>query len=130
MGTSILLGFMLAALPVAGAITGAPIDLRHVTISAGSVTLALASQPALALAWAGSAAICGVLLVGLVNLTVGFGCALATALRADGLPVRRALPLLASTLRDVLRRPWSYLLPVDRSERKTIDVRTDPMGTG
>jgi site-specific recombinase len=111
LGTAIALGFMLAALPVVGAITGLPCDLRHVTISAGSVTMALASQPEALASSIGIAAIAGVLLVGLINILVGFSCALFTALRADGQPIRSAFPLLRRIVGDALRRPLAYVLP-------------------
>ena len=111
LGTAIILGFMLAALPVVGAITGLPCDLRHVTISAGSVTMALASHPEALASSFGIAAIAGVLLVGVINILVGFSCALFTALRADGQPIRSALPLLRRIAADALRRPLAYLLP-------------------
>lgn len=117
LGTAIALGFMLAALPVFGTITGLPCDLRHVTISAGSVCMALAADPAQAVGRAGIAAGIGVLLVGLTNILVGFTCALFTALRADGQSTSSAFPLLAHIARDALRRPLGYLLPIDRQGR-------------
>lgn len=128
LGTSLALGFMLAALPVIGMITGLPCDLRHVTISAGSVSVALASLPGETLRQAGLAAIVGVLLVGTINILVGFTCALFTALRADGQPIRTALPLLLDIARDALRRPFSYVLPIDRSERPTMAMPALPPG--
>ncbi|MCK6491443.1 MAG: site-specific recombinase [Planctomycetes bacterium] len=119
-GTAVLLGFMLAALPAIGRFTGLPCDLRHVTISAGSVAMALAGEPARLLAPAGLAAVAGVLLVGGINIVVGFTCALLTALRADGLPARSALPLLRALAGDVLRRPLAYLLPLRRGPAGTV----------
>lgn len=119
-GTAVLLGFMLAALPVIGAFTGLPCDLRHVTISAGSVAMVLASEPQRIMEPAGMAAITGVLLVGGINIAVGFACALATALRADGLPVSGTLAVGWEVAKDALRRPLAYLLPLRRGPAGTV----------
>lgn len=126
LGTSIALGFMLAALPVIGTVTGLPCDLRHVTISAGSVSVALAALPGEVLSRAGVTAILGVLLVGTINILVGFTCALFTALRADGQPISSVFPLLRDIVRDALCRPFSYVLPIDRSERSTTTIPIQP----
>jgi site-specific recombinase len=74
------LGFMLGAVPAAFAIFSLPVEIRHVTVSTGSVALAVArgdASPAdIAFAWL------GVLVIGLVNLAVSFLLALGLALRA------------------------------------------------
>lgn len=119
-GASVLLGFMLAALPVIGRFTGLPCDLRHVTISAGSVGMALASLPECLVQANGIAAMIGVLAVGCLNILIGFTCALVTALRADGLPIASALPFLTIVVRDAIRHPLAYLLPIGESA----EVRT------
>jgi site-specific recombinase len=74
------LGFMLGGIPAAFAIAQLPVEIRHVTVSTGSVALALAagagtrSEIALAVG--------GVLLIALVNVVVSFVLALWLALRA------------------------------------------------
>jgi site-specific recombinase len=119
-GASVLLGFMLAALPVIGRFTGLPCDLRHVTISAGSVGMALASLPECLVQTSGIAAMVGVIAVGCLNILIGFTCALVTALRADGLPIASAVPFLAIVVRDAVRHPLAYLLPIgDPAEIRT-----------
>jgi site-specific recombinase len=74
------LGFMLGAVPAAFAIAHLPVEIRHVTVSTGSVALALATG-------AGSAseiwlAIGGVFVIAVVNVCVSFVLALWLALRA------------------------------------------------
>jgi site-specific recombinase len=74
------LGFMLGSIPAAFAIASLPIEIRHVTVSTGSLALAIAQGE-------GSKsdilfASVGVLVIGIVNVTVSFILALWLALRA------------------------------------------------
>jgi site-specific recombinase len=74
------LGFMLGGIPAAFAIAQLPVEIRHVTVSTGSVALALAagagtrSEIALAVG--------GVIVIAFVNVVVSFVRALWLALRA------------------------------------------------
>jgi site-specific recombinase len=74
------LGFMLGGIPAAFAIAQLPVEIRHVTVSTGSVALALSAgagtRGEIALA------VGGVVLIGLVNVVVSFVLALWLALRA------------------------------------------------
>jgi site-specific recombinase len=75
------LGFLLGGVPAAFALAALPVEIRHVTVSTGSVAIAIAtgagtrSEVALA--------ITGVLAIGLVNVVVSFALALWLALRAS-----------------------------------------------
>lgn len=74
------LGFMLGGIPAAFAIAQLPVEIRHVTVSTGSVALALSAgagtRGEIALA------IGGVVVIALVNVVVSFVLALWLALRA------------------------------------------------
>jgi site-specific recombinase len=74
------LGFMLGGVPAAFAIAQLPVEIRHVTVSTGSVALALSAgagtRGEIALA------VGGVVVIALVNVVVSFVLALWLALRA------------------------------------------------
>jgi site-specific recombinase len=74
------LGFLLGAVPAAFAIAHLPVEIRHVTVSTGSVALALASgagtRGSVALA------VLGLVVIAAVNVAVSFVLALWLALRA------------------------------------------------
>jgi site-specific recombinase len=74
------LGVMLGAIPAGFAITGLPIEIRHVTVSASSVSLAIAARgdgaPGILLA------LLGVVAIAAVNVSVSFALALWLALLA------------------------------------------------
>jgi site-specific recombinase len=109
--TSISLGFLLGLAPVIGRFLGLPIDVRHVTLSSGS------------LAFAGSAlqgwftttwffwALAGVATMFVLNLGVSFFLSLYTATRAYDLPRRELRVLGARLFRRLLRHPLDFVLP-------------------
>jgi len=106
---NLFFGFYLGMVSAFGALSGLPLDIRHISFS--SANFAYAWQ---ALGWnlpwptvALSAA--GVLLIGLVNLVVSFSLAFYLALRAANLPATEAVPLLKRTLLAMLFAPWRML---------------------
>jgi site-specific recombinase len=111
-GGSVALGFMLGMFPVVAKFVGLPLDVRHVTLSTGTLALAVCAlgQPALhghgLLAAAG-----GIGIIFALNLGVSFTLALAVALRARAVPARDSLRLAGALLRRFLRRPGEFLLP-------------------
>jgi len=112
MGGSVALGTLLGVLPALGKGFGAPLDVRHVTLSAGALTLAglaLGPEQLFTLHFAG--AVAGVLAIGLLNFGVSFALALAVALRARDTDrgERRAL-LRAFQLR-LWHGPMEFLYP-------------------
>ncbi len=96
-----LFGVMLGTAGIIGIILGLPIDIRHIAFSAANLGYALVgynfSVDWHVFAWGAL----GVLLIGLVNLTVSFALALWMALKA------RAV-VFAQT-RELLRRLWQRL---------------------
>jgi site-specific recombinase len=111
-GGSIALGFLLGMVPVFAKFFGLPIDVRHITLSTGSLTLALSSVGVGAVGWgAVAAAIVGIALIGLLNFGVSFALALVVALRARDVPrgERRTLP--GAVARHFLRRPAEFFYP-------------------
>jgi len=109
---NISLGFLLGMTPVVFAFLGLPLDIRHVTLSAGQLAIAVAALGATALGtpafWLAAA---GVAAIGVLNVAVSFGLALLLAIRARDVeaPSRRALR--GALLRRLVRRPWTFLFP-------------------
>jgi site-specific recombinase len=121
-GGSVALGFMLGMTPILGKFFGLPLDVRHVTLSAGTLVLAalakgqaILSMPALWWACAGIAVIF------VFNLSTSFLLALSVALRARDVTAADRLALLRALLGRALRHPGEFLLPPRKGE-------TEPAG--
>jgi site-specific recombinase len=111
-GGSIALGTLLGMVPVFAKFVGLPLDVRHVTLSSGSLTLAMSSLGQGAVGWgAFLRAALGIALIGLLNFGVSFALALVVALRARDVPrgERRTLP--GAVLRYFVRRPLRFFFP-------------------
>jgi site-specific recombinase len=103
---SLVLGFGLAFAPEIGRFFGLPLEVRHVTLVTGSLSLAVAALGLTAVQasdWLAIAA--GITVIGICNLGVSFGLAFAMAVRARGLETRRGLGLLGRTAVAILRHP-------------------------
>ncbi|MBN8231102.1 site-specific recombinase [Corallococcus macrosporus] len=111
-GGSITLGVLLAVAPGVGGFFGLPLDVRHVTFSFASLTLAgCALGPSAVLEPDFLAAVAGVLVVGVVNFGVSFALALGVALRARDVPLREGLRFMGAMALRFLRQPGPFLLP-------------------
>lgn len=111
-GGSVALGFLLGMIPVFAKFFGLPIDVRHITLSTGSLTLALSSVGAAAVGWAAVAsAAVGIALIGLLNFGVSFALALVVALRARDVPRGESKTLPGAVLRRFVRRPAEFFYP-------------------
>jgi site-specific recombinase len=111
-GGSFALGALLAFVPVIGKFFGLGVDVRHITLSTGSLTMAISSEGIDGLGTgAVVAASFGIAVIGLLNFGVSFTLALVVALRARDVPrgERRTLPL--AVLRRFLRRPLEFFYP-------------------
>ena len=111
-GGSIALGFLLGMVPVFAKFFGLPLDVRHITLSTGSLTLAISSVGIAGVGWgAFLSAVVGIAIIGLLNFGVSFALALVVALRARDVPrgERRTLP--GAVLRRFFRRPLEFFYP-------------------
>jgi site-specific recombinase len=110
-GGNASLGVLLAMTPIMGKFFGLPLDVRHVTLSTGALTLAVCS---LGVAGAGSRAIAaaalGIAIIGALNFGVSFALALAVALRARGDRSDRKR-LVRSVLATFVRSPLQFFFP-------------------
>jgi site-specific recombinase len=119
-GGSVALGTLLGMIPVFSKFVGLPLDVRHVTLSSGSLTFAMSS---LGVDGAGVgpfvAAAIGIAIIGMLNFGVSFALALVVALRARDVPrgERRTLP--GAVLRYFVRRPLAFFYPPKEDPSET-----------
>lgn len=93
------LGFTLGIVPILGEFLGLPIDVRHVTLSSGTIAAAIYtlgigvfSEPAIYLA------LVGVLVTGLLNLTISFMISLRVAESSNALSEKNLDPNYSKNL--------------------------------
>ena len=111
-GGSVALGLMLGMTPPLGAFFGLPLDVRHVTLSTGTLSLALAAKGVVVIGQpAALAAVAGIAVIFVLNLGVSFALALMVALRAREVPRRDRWAVATAILRRLLRRPQDFFLP-------------------
>ena len=91
---------------------GLPLEVRHVTLSTGSLTLAASSLGAGALAHAPFlAAASGIAVIGILNFGVSFALALMVALRAREVDRSWRIRLVGALLVRLRRSPLEFVLP-------------------
>ena len=112
---SIALGYLLGFAPVVAGFFGLHIDVRHVTLTTGTLALAAARYGTW---WFGHDwlywAMAGIGVTFVLNLGVSFSIAAYVALRAYDVPRREQGQLLAFIAREAIRSPLKFLLPVSQ----------------
>jgi site-specific recombinase len=115
LGGNLALGVLLGMVPVAAAFFGLPLDVRHVTLSTGSLALAVHTLgPAIMLSGSFWLAVAGIAAIGVLNLGVSFSLALWVAIRSTGareLSRRRVYRVVTARF---LSTPRDFLLPPRR----------------
>lgn len=111
-GGNVSLGFMLGLLPVIGTFVGLPIDVRHITLSTGTLTFAACTMsPAQWLSGEFLFAVLGLVCILACNFGVSFSLALAVAMRARGAKTRDDFRLAGALLRRLVKSPREFILP-------------------
>jgi site-specific recombinase len=111
-GGNTSLGVFLGMTPVLGKFFGLPLDVRHVTLSTGALTLALCSLRDVGIERAEVApAVLGIAVIGLLNFGVSFVLALFVALRARQVERSDRVRLLASIVATFVRSPLQFVFP-------------------
>jgi site-specific recombinase len=110
--TSIVLGYLLGFVPEMGSFLGIPLDVRHVTLSTGTLALAASS---LGRNWLHRGwfihTVFGIAATFVLNLGVSFSIAASVAMKAYGVPWRDQLRLIRYTVASFLRSPRRFLMP-------------------
>ena len=111
-GGSIVLGFMLGMAPTLGHFFGLPLDVRHVTLSTGTVALGVASRgPEILGRGALTMAGLGIACTFVLNLSVSFYLALRLALRAQDVSRNDHLEILRNLGRQFRAAPRDFFFP-------------------
>jgi site-specific recombinase len=111
--TSIVLGYLLGMSPVVARFFGVPLDVRHVTLSTGTLALAAARYGTASFGhgWLWYA-VAGIGITFVLNLGVSFAIASLVALRAYEVPWEEQRQILKFLLREVWDAPLSFVFPV------------------
>jgi site-specific recombinase len=110
-GGNTTLGVLLGMTPVLGKFFGLPLDVRHVTLSTGALTLgccALGSHSLTEPAFAYAAL--GIGIIGVLNFGVSFALAIAVALRAREVQTN-VLRIALATTKQFFRTPLAFFYP-------------------
>jgi site-specific recombinase len=123
LAANLTLGFLLGGVPAVFALLKLPVEIRHVTVSVGSVALAQVAGARGGQAWA--LAISGVVVIGLVNVLVSFVLALwfaRASAREEG--ARHAGALMKLGIRRWARRALRTLGGSEPANTATLDAPT------
>ncbi len=103
---NVSLGLFLGLSPAVFQFLGLPLDVRHITLSTGSLAAAvMTTGPSVLISKAFWFAILGILSMGFFNIFVSFSLAMAVALRARRIPFSAGLRVFGKAAYRVLRRP-------------------------
>ena len=118
--TSIVLGYLLGFTPVLGRFFGIPLDVRHVTLSTGTLALASARYGTWSLgrAWFYHA-VEGIAVIFVLNLFVSFTIAAFVALRAYDVGPAEQFQILRFLCADAVRSPLRFVWPAFASEAES-----------
>ena len=110
--TCIVLGYLLGFTPAFGEFFGIPLDVRHVTLSTGTLALAAASfgRDWLHRGWF-LQTMYGIAVTFVLNLGVSFSIAAYVAMKAYGVTRAEQLELMGYTLRSFFKSPRRFLFP-------------------
>jgi len=110
--TSIVLGYLLGFTPVIGHFFGVPLDVRHVTLSTGTLALAVAhfGTQSVGRTWFYQA-ITGIGVIFILNLFVSFSIAAYVGLRAYDVSPREQLEILRFLVLRGLKAPMRFIWP-------------------
>ncbi len=106
------LGFFLGTAAALGAITGLPIDIRHITFSSASFGAAMSSLkfnvPVSLVAWIAVS----VFIMGLINLTVSFSLTLFVTMKSRRIRFSQTPQLLRLLAKKLMTRPLDFVFPL------------------
>ena len=114
---NVVLAFFLGFGPEIIKFLGLPLDVRHVTLSTGSVFAAVPT-----LGWDVILtndfilALLGIAVIGFLNVTVSFGLALIFSILAKGIKQSRRNLIIKEIFRRLVRKPWQFFLPINQKK--------------
>ncbi len=119
-GGNLSIGLMLGFTPILGQFAGAPIEVRHVTLSTGSLTYAVCTLGTGVVSSPGfTGAVLGILVILSLNLGVSFALAFSIALRAREVTIFQGIRLFGAVLVGFFKSPLRFFLPVEKGATPT-----------
>jgi len=104
--------WLISLVAVIASFFGLPIEVRHVTLSTGSLALSVeALGPEVLATGAFWMACAGIAVVGFMNLTVSFALALWVAIRATGAGALSRRRVFRAVMARLIAAPRDFLLP-------------------
>ena len=115
---NVAIGLLLGMTPAIAEFFGLPIEVRHVTLSTGQLTAAVAALgPEALFTRPFVLAVVGIAGIAVLNVGVSFALALTVAIRARAVRARERSGFYRALRRRIYQEPLSFLLPLRRSER-------------
>lgn len=111
LGGNLFFGLMLGLTPLFGTMLNLPLDIRHIAFSSANLGYALAALEFRVPFTVLLASVCGLLLVGLVNLSVSFALALWVAMRSRKVSMHMLAPVVPRLWQRMRQHPKSFLIP-------------------
>jgi site-specific recombinase len=106
------LGFLLAFVAFTGFIFGLPLDIQHVSFATGNAGLAMASLMGQAPLHTVLMAALGIILIGIINISVSFSLALLVAIKSRDIKLTRTGSLLVYLIKQFFKRPLAFFMPL------------------
>ncbi|MBC7419179.1 MAG: hypothetical protein H7328_00490 [Bdellovibrio sp.] len=117
LAANISLGFLLGLLPQIIKFFGIPLEVRHITLATGSFATSLPQALELGVsAWDLVNSVAGILVIGLINISVSFSLAFLVASASSKVRFSSFMKLLKWGLYLIVTRPWLLLVP----EKETV----------
>ncbi len=107
-----ILGVFLGTTSTIGKIIGLPLDIRHITFSAGNVGVAMASLEYHEYSHLTGEIVMGVTLIGMMNFIFSFMPSLYVAVKSREVHFRRYGQLFLLVLKMFFTSPFSFILPI------------------
>jgi site-specific recombinase len=106
------LAILLGMTPQFAAFFGFPFDVRHVTLSSGTLAASVSAiGPHILQEWSFWLAVSGILSMGVLNLAVSFALALTVAIWAKKVSSPKRGVIYRALLSKFLQQPWIFLFP-------------------
>jgi site-specific recombinase len=110
--TNVTLGFLLAFAPIAGKFFGLPIEVRHVTLSSGSLAFSVFQLGGImVMKELVLFAVAGVLIIGILNFVSSFVLSMTVACIAREVKFQDVVFLMGSIGLEFFRRPFDFFRP-------------------
>ncbi len=122
-GSNISLGLMLGLFPVFATFAGLPLDVRHVTLSSGTLAAAVATLGSDVMLhtpfWL---AVIGIMGIGFMNLTVSFWLAMWVAMRGRGLEAEDRRTIFQALRLRLRQQPLTFIFPTRSANAPALAV--------